>query len=330
MDNKKTRFGIVGSNFITDHILEAGAVDNRFEAAAIYSRTDERAAEFGDKHNIPHRFTSYKAMLESGLIDAVYIASPNISHAEQSIAAMQHGKHVLCEKPMAGNAHEVKRMIDTANKNGVLLMEAMKSTLTPGFAAIRDNLHRIGKVRRYTASYCQYSSRYDALKQGIVLNAFKPELCNGALLDIGIYTLYPLITLFGKPKEVKATGLLLPTGVDGQGSALLQYGDMDAVIFYSKIADSTLPSEIEGEEGYIRIDRINTIGEVTLTKRKGETEVLWRTGGENDYVHEIKAFTGLVAEGQTESPVNSHANSLATAEVMDEIRRQIGVRYPVD
>ena len=328
--NNKVRFGIVGSNFITGHILEAGAKDNRFEAVALYSRTAERAAEFGDKYNIPHRFTSYEAMLESNLIDAVYIASPNYLHAEQSILAMQHGKHVLCEKPLAGNAREVSRMIAAAKENNVLLMEAMKSTLSPGFEAIRANLHRIGTIRRYVASYCQYSSRYDKLKEGIVLNAFKPELSNGALLDIGVYTLYPLIALFGKPQSVKASGLLLSTGVDGQGSALLQYAESDAVIFYSKIADSVLPSEIEGEEGYIRIDRINTIGEVALTTRKGETETLWRSSGENDYVYEIKAFIDLIEEGKTESPVNSFANSLATAEVMDEIRRQIGVCYPAD
>ena len=330
MSNKKIRFGIVGSNFITDLILEAGAKDHRFEAAALYSRTAERAAEFGDKHGIPHRFTSYMAMLESNLIDAVYIASPNYLHAEQSILAMRHGKHVLCEKPLAGNAREVKQMIDAAKENNVLLMEAMKSTLLPGFEAVRDNLHRIGTVRRYVASYCQYSSRYDKLKEGIVLNAFKPELSNGALLDIGVYTLYPLIVLFGKPQSIKATGMLLPTGVDGQGCALLQYGAADAVVFYSKIADSVLPSEIEGEEGFIRIDRINSIGEVTLTTRSGESELLWRSDGENDYIHEVRAFIDLVAEGKTESPVNSFANSLATAEVMDEIRCQIGVHYPAD
>ena len=330
MSNKKIRFGIVGTNFITDHILEAGAKDSRFEATALYSRTAERAAEFGDKYGIAHRFTSYEAMLDSGLIDAVYIASPNYLHAEHSILAMRHGKHVLCEKPLAGNAREVKQMIDAAKENNVLLMEAMKTTLSPGFGAVRDNLHRIGTIRRYVASYCQYSSRYDKLKEGIVLNAFKPELSNGALLDIGVYTLYPLIALFGKPQSVQASGILLPTGVDGQGSALLRYGEADAVIFYSKIADSMLPSEIEGEDGYIRIDRINMFREVTLTTRAGATETLWQTSGEDDYVYEIKAFIDLIAEGKTESPINSFAASLATAEVMDEIRRQVGVRYPAD
>ena len=326
----KIRFGVVGTNFITDLILEAGALDERFEATALYSRTLERAKEFGAKHRIPHLFTSYEAMLKSDTVDAVYIASPNSYHAGQSILALQHGKHVLCEKPLAGNAREVKKMIEAAQQNGRLLMEAMKTTLTPGFEAVRKNLHRIGKVRRYVASYCQYSSRYDKLKEGIVLNAFKPELSNGALLDIGVYTLYPLVVLFGQPLSVKASGWLLPTGADGQGSALLEYEGMDAVLFYSKIADSQLPSEIEGEEGVIRINRINTINEVRLKMRKGEEKLLWQSDGKNDYMYEIKEFIDLALAGQTESKTNSFSNSLITLQIMDEIRRQTGVIYPID
>ncbi|MDD6209582.1 MAG: Gfo/Idh/MocA family oxidoreductase [Bacteroidales bacterium] len=327
---RKIRFGVVGSNFVTDWVLEGGKCDSRFEATALYSRTPERAKEYSEKHRIPYSFTSLEAMLESGLVDAVYIASPNACHAEQSILCMEHGKHVLCEKPLAGNAREVERMIRASRDNGVVLMEAMKNTLSPGFDAIRRNLPRIGKVRRYVASYCQYSSRYDKLKEGIVLNAFKPELCNGALMDIGVYTIFPLIALFGKPLSVKASGLLLPTGADGEGCALMGYDDMDAVVFYSKITDSYLPSEIQGEEGSILIDRINSIGEVRLKLRNGTEEVIAKMPETSAYFYEIAEFINVIVSGRGESFINSCANSLATAEVMDVIRKQIGVVYPID
>ena len=112
----KVRFGVIGTNFIVDKVLEAARLDHRFELTAIYSRTQERADEFAKKHNVPHTFTSLEDMLSSNLIDAVYIASPNSLHASQSILCMQHGKHVFCEKPFASNANEVKTMIAAADK----------------------------------------------------------------------------------------------------------------------------------------------------------------------------------------------------------------------
>ena len=330
MKTPKIRFGIVGTNFITDWILEAGQHDERFEAVALYSRTEERAKQFAAKHAIPHYFTTYQDMLASGLIDAVYIASPNALHAEQAIQAMRYGKHVLCEKPLGGNAREVQEMIHSAKENKVLLMEAMKSTYSPGFQAIRKHLPQIGKIRRYFASYCQYSSRYDKLKEGIVLNAFKPELCNGALMDIGVYTLYPMIALFGKPHAIKASAHLLPTGTDGEGSAIMNYEEMDACVLYSKIANSYLPSEIQGEEGSIIIDKINSIGNVCLKLRNGKEQTIATPPTNSEYIYEITGFIDAIQNKMPESPINTHAISLMTAEVMDEIRRQTGVIFPVD
>ena len=173
---KKIRFGVVGTNNITDWVIAGGRQDERFELVAVCSRTQEKADEFAAKHNIPHTFTSLEEMAKSPLIDAVYIATPNYVHAKQSILCMSHGKHVLCEKPFASNADEVKQMIEAAKKYGVLLMEAMIATLNPNFAIVKNHLKNLGTIRRYFASYCQYSSRYDKFKEGIVLNAFKPEL----------------------------------------------------------------------------------------------------------------------------------------------------------
>ena len=230
---KKIRFGVVGTNNITDWVIAGGRQDERFELVAVCSRTQEKADEFAAKHNIPHTFTSLEEMAQSPLIDAVYIATPNYVHAKQSILCMSHGKHVLCEKPFASNADEVKQMIEAAKKYGVLLMEAMIATLNPNFAIVKNHLKNLGTIRRYFASYCQYSSRYDKFKEGIVLNAFKPELSNGAVMDIGVYTLYPLVTLFGRPQKVEAQGIKLHTGVDGQGAINLQYEGMNATVLYS-------------------------------------------------------------------------------------------------
>ncbi|OAV74202.1 1,5-anhydro-D-fructose reductase [Bacteroidales bacterium Barb7] len=328
---RKLRFAIVGTGTITDKVIAGAAQDSRFELAAVYSRTQEWADAFAAKYNIPHTFTSPEEMARSPFVDAVYIASPNFLHASQSILCMRYGKHVLCEKPLASNAREVQEMIAASAKYNVTLMEAMKPTLTPNFLALRDNLHRIGTVRRYFASYCQYSSRYDKFKEGIVLNAFKPELSNGAMPDIGTYTVYPMVVLFGRPKTIKASGIILSSGTDGQGAVNFQYDDMNATILYSKIADSFLPTEIQGEDGNITLDRINIISRVTFTPRlTAVLEDISRQTDKDEYHYEIAEFINLVQSGKRESDINSHANSLITMDIIDEVRRQLGVTFPAD
>lgn len=335
----KVRFGVVGTNFITDWVIAGAKQDERFELAAVCSRSRETADAFAAKHQIPHTFTSLEKMAESPLIDAVYIASPNFLHASQSVLCMRHGKHVLCEKPFASNAREVREMIAASEKYSVTLMEAMKPTLTPNFRSVRKNLERVGEVRRYFSCYCQYSSRYDKLKEGVVLNAFNPAYANGAMMDIGIYTVYPMVVLFGRPEKIDASGILLSSGVDGQGAVNFTYGGMNATVLYSKIADSSLPTEIQGEEGNILLDRINIIKKVTYTPRSQPAagrgprpiaEDISIHTDKDEYYYEIAEFIDLILSGQRESSVNTHENSLITLEIIDEVRRQLGIVYPGD
>lgn len=327
---QKIRFGIIGTNFISDWILEASREEPRFEATAVCSRIRETGEAFAQKHQIPHVFTSPEEMAASTCIDAVYIASPNALHASLSILFMKHGKHVLCEKPLASNAREVHEMIKTSQCYGVTLMEAMKSTLTPNFGVIRERIASLGTIRRYFASYCQYSSRYDKLKEGIILNAFKPELSNGATMDLGTYTIYPMVVLFGRPRKINATGLKLSTGVDGQGAINFEYDNLNATVLYSKLTDSYLPAEIQGEQGTLQADRINTIQEVKFISRNHETYNISIPAEHHEYYYELAEFIRLIENKQTESTVNSHINSLTTLEIIDEIRRQLDIVYPAD
>lgn len=324
------RFGIIGTNWITERFLQAAEETDQFELTAVYSRTKDKGREFAAKYNNPKVYTDLVQMVSDDRVDAVYIASPNSMHKEQAILCMNHGKHVLCEKPIASNSAEIREMIEAAKKNNVLLMEALKSTLMPNFRAVQENLYKIGQVRRYFSSYCQYSSRYDAFKQGTVLNAFKPEYSNGSLMDLGIYCLYPMVTLFGKPDSIKATAMMLSSGVDGEGSMVMSYKDMDAVVMYSKITDSSLPTEIQGEFGNIIIDKINQPYEVKIVYRDGTTENLTRSQTQESMYYETLEFIELVKSGQRESLINTFEASLITAEIMEEARKQFGLRYAAD
>ncbi|MBY0597945.1 Gfo/Idh/MocA family protein [Bacillus bingmayongensis] len=324
------RFGIIGTNTITTKFIEDSLTLKDFSLTAVYSRTKDKAKAFASKYNVATTFTSLESMAKSDVIDAVYIASPNSLHAEQAILFMEHGKHVLCEKPLASHTKEVEKMIQTAKKHNVVLMEALKSTLLPNFQTIQDNIHKIGKVRRYFASFCQYSSRYDAYKEGTILNAFNPALSNGALMDIGVYCIYPMVVLFGAPSHVQANAYLLDSGVDGEGSLLLKYDDMEAVIMYSKISNSYVPSEIQGEKGNIIIDKISSPTKIEIHYPDGRIEDITYPQSIATMSYETKEFIELIEQNQLQSTVNSHTTSMITAKIMEEARKQIGLSFPAD
>lgn len=330
MEGKKIRFGVIGTSKISEEFLKAGEIVDEFELKAIFSRKKETAEEFAVKYGVKNTFTDLEEMAKSDLIDAVYIASPNAFHCDYAKIFLKNKKHVFCEKPMASNSFEVKEMIEVAKKNNVLLMEGMKTTLLPNFQIIKDNLKKIGKIRRYFASYCQYSSRYDKFKEGIVLNAFKPELSNGAIMDIGVYCIYPMVCLFGEPKEIKVNAFMLKSGVDGQGTGVFKYEDMDGVIIYSKIANSYLPSEIQGEEGSIIIDNIHNMQKVTINYKNGESEIISNEQDKENMTYELREFIRLINNNMLESKINSHTNSLITSKIMQEMRKQIGLVFPAD
>ena len=197
----------------------------------------------------------------------------------------------------------------------------MRSVYSPGFQAIRENLHKLGKIRRVSFQYCQYSRRYDNFKKGIIENAFNPALSNGALMDIGVYCVHPLVSLFGKPEKVISSSLKLSNGIDGAGTILTEYPDFQGELLYSKITDSRVPSQIQGEEGSLVIREIPDPQEVVLYYRDGSNETLEIPRTENNMVYEIREFLRLIREKRY-----SHEyleNSQMEIELMDEVRRQI-------
>ncbi len=330
MSQEQIRFGVIGTNKITDWFIESAKQIEAFQLTAVYSRSEEKATEFADKYQVPYRFSDLRAMAESDVIDAVYIASPNALHAEQSILFLNNKKHVLCEKAFASNAAEVREMIETARLNHMILMEAMISTQMPNFKAVQKHLPRLGKIRRYCGVYCQYSSRYDSYKEGMILNAFRPELSNGSLMDIGVYCIHPMIYLFGKPDRIKADAIMLESGVDGEGSMICSYKDMQGIAIYSKITNSGLSSEIQGEEGNILFQHTADFDQAKIVFRDGTEEVISQVQLKDTMYYEISAFIDLVKKRDFDTAAHLLQISQLVMECMDEARRQIGLDFPAD
>ncbi len=330
-------FAVIGTNFITDRLIAAGMNVPGFRLQAVYSRTMERAREFAAKYDIPDTYDSLEALARAENIDIVYVASPTVCHAEQSIMMLKAGKHVLCEKPVASTAEETRAMIAAACENNVILLEAMRSVFGPEFRAVQELLPELGKIRRASFRYCQYSSRYDHFKDGIIENAFRPELSNGALMDIGIYTVHALVKLFGKPDEVKAMAEILPGSIDGSGTILAHYKErgMLAELIYSKITDSFVPSEIQGEDAVLEIDKVSDIRRLVLHDRrtKSAREIPIEREKDNMFyeVEEIIRLAEMMRDGKTnealQAAVEHNRYSLYSMEIADEARKQTGYEF---
>ena len=322
----KVRFGIIGTSKITEQFLQAGSTHNKFELIAVYSRDIEKAKSFGEKYNAKLFFDDIEKFTISNEFDAVYIASPNTFHYRQSIVCMKGKKHVLCEKAFAISTQEAKNMIKVARENNVLLTEAMRSTTSKGFIEFKRNLYKIGEVRRYFASFCQYSSRYDAYKKGIVENIFKKEMGAGALMDIGVYTIAPMVNLFGIPSSILANSYMLKTGADGKGSAIFDYGEFDGMVSYSKISNSSLGVEVQGENGVIVANNI-LFEDVKIIYKDGKIEELYKESLDNNMFYEIDDFIRNINDGKLDSILNPLDNSLEVIEILEKIRRQTNIEF---
>ena len=327
------RFGIVGTGRISDWVLKGAEQDQRIRVTAVCSRTEAAAEAFIKRNPLASDakiYTSVEEMAADPQVDAIYIGTPNQTHCEYTLTSLKAGKHVLCEKPLAVNAAEGRRMVEAARESGCLLMEAMVSTLNPNFRNVASMLEEIAPVRHYSSYFCQYSSKYEALKRGEVATAFKPGTA-GALRDVGIYTIYPMVALFGRPQSVHgrlATVATAEGDADVYGTAFLGYDGMDATLTWSKAYDSFQPTEIAGEKGNLILDEIHIARKAEIVPHAAPTSGQGPKPGRtlvseglpyNEYYYEFKEFADLVEQGKTESEANSLETSLIALEIMDRL-----------
>lgn len=322
------RFAVIGTSKITNRFIEAAKLCKAFELVAVYSRTKQNAIRYASKYGVTLVYDDLEELAVSKEVDAVYVASPNSFHAYQSIMMLNGKKHVLCEKPIASNRRELEEMMKTAQNNGVILLEAMSSVFDPGFKAIESNMSKLGIIRRITFQYCQYSSRYDNFKKGIVENAFNPIFSNGSLMDIGVYCIHPLVKLFGMPEDIWGNAVILENGVDGAGTIMVKYKGMQGELLYSKITNSKLPSQIQGEKGCMIIKEIPDIREITIVYNDGQKEHISINKHDNNMYYEVEEFIRLI---QTKGNAQEHNQySLMELSIMDETRKQMGITFQSD
>ena len=328
LSDSGVKLGIIGTNFISDSLVEA-AKQTGLSVCAVYSRKKETGDEFAKKHGIENVFCDFEEFLSSECINAVYVASPNFCHYLQTMQALSHGKHVLCEKPAASNKRDFEKMRALASEKGLVLLEAMRPAHDVALKKVKELMGRCGTLRYAHFEYSQYSSRYDKFKGGVVLNAFNPDYSNAAVMDIGVYPINVCVSLFGRPEKVISRSVKLSNGFEGQGNVLLSYGDMTAEVVYSKITHAVLPSIIRGEDGEIHFgNALSKVDKISFFERGKAEEKIDFSPVENNMIYELCSFCSFVNDADG---IEKYLDDTEiTLEIMDEIRKQNDVCFPDD
>ena len=321
------RFGIVGTGNIAHRFAEAIRNTQGAVLTAVASRTAAGAEAFGSEFNIPHRFAGYEAMAASDVIDAAYIAVPHSGHKACSMLMMEHGKHVLCEKPMAINRREAEEMFACAERNGVLLTEAMWARVTPGTLKMLELVQSgaLGEILGVEGKFC-YTMDEDEMDHHVLKN----EYGGGSLLDVGCYGLHFASWYLGDDITHISAEADYYKGTDRHACVLLKYRS-GAIADLSSATLLRKPNEgyVYGTKGYAYLKRFYAPQEIVL-EREGKREVIPTPYTGNGFEEQIEHFCGCLQRGLTESPLIPHAQTLKIITLTDTIREMIGVRYPQD
>ncbi len=314
--------GRIAHKFAIDLTLVKGAV-----LQAVASSSQERADAFAKEHKANTAYGKYESLYLDPLIQVVYIASVHVDHAPQSLAALEAGKAVLCEKPMGINAQEVKAMMALAKAKKVFLMEAFWTRFNPAMLEVKRQIEqgRIGDLRHVQASFAM--PRWNDDPSGRLLNLTKG---GGSLLDIGVYPVFLAYLLLGKPNKILATANFNDQGTETQSSIIFSYPKTQAQLYSSLTHPFTMEAKIYGEKG-----------ELTIAPTWHESEALsWKIGDTitqeqfpkkgKGYVHEIEEVHHCLNNNMLESEQWSLKDSLNLIELMDQIRKKVGVVYSQD
>ncbi|MCP2027347.1 putative dehydrogenase [Flavobacterium sp. HSC-32F16] len=324
MKNQKIKWGIIGlgniaNQFATDLLLVEDAV---LTAAA--SRDIAKAEEFAQQYNAAKAYNSYESLFADAEVDIVYIATPHDSHAELSIKALENGKHVLCEKPIALSHKDAERMFEASRKHNTFFMEAFWTRFIPSVQDVLEKINNgiIGNVNYIKADFAFHGSETENKR------LFDKELGGGALFDIGVYPLFLSYVLLGNPKEIIAKAIKHKNDIDLQTSMILQYESAQSVLHASIVSESDMKAVIGGTKGRIELNAPWFVadGYSLFINEEKEAVISLPTLGKG-YSHEIIECQNCIRNNQIESKLWSHQNSLDLSKIVEEIKTQIGLSF---
>lgn len=327
---KTMRVGYIGAGNISGQMAETIARMSEVENYAVAARDPERAREFAERWGFSHAYDSYEELLADPDVDLVYVALPHSHHHRWTIAALESGHHVLCEKAFAANERQAREMIECARERGLLLAEAIWTRYMPSRKMIEEIVSS-GEIGEVTTVAANLGYRVDGNAR-----MTDPALAGGALLDLTVYPLnFASMVLGNRIRRIAASMVPAVTGVDGQDNVMIEYesGQM-ASLFSTMYAMTDREGQILGTKGFITVENINNPQVIRVYASDGLTRELTReiavpeqiTG----YEYELLSCERTIEAGALECPEMPHAETLELMRQMDEIRRQFGVVFPFE
>ena len=318
--------GRIAGTMATTLRMMNDAGDNSACLYAVAARDLDRAKAFAQTYGAQKAYGSYDEMLRDPDVDLVYVATPHSHHAEHMRMCIEHGRAILCEKAFTATAPQAEEILALARKKGVLVTEAIWTRYQPMRRLIYDTAFSgiVGAPRVIQANLSYAISHKPRLVD--------PALAGGALLDVGVYAINFAEILFGQPDAAFGHATLLPSGVDDTDGIMLTWKDGRAAILS---AGATSISEREGviwcERGFIRVENINNPERLTVYNAdRAVVQVIERPAQLTGYEYEVREAAETLAKGALECPSMPHAETLHIMRLMDDLRAQMGVRYPFE
>lgn len=323
------RLGVIGKGKIVKDFLTM-RTQLPIEAMALVVRKGaEEAGQVFARENGFEAVFSDIADLAAWKPDAVYVAVPNHLHESYTRQVLQAGISVILEKPAVPRRKELEALYALADEKGVYLIEAMTTWYLPAFAAIREHLPKLGRLRLAELTYCQRSSRYDAFRNGQVQPAFDPKSCGGSLMDINVYNIAAAVALFGAPVSVQYHANRV-NGIDTSGVLNMVYPDFQVTATGAKDCGLVAGGCFLGDEGNLRFDApVSLVTSFTLT-RGSETQVIAPKNPGFRMLPEFLTFPEILAGKQEEQYRRVREYSLTVAGILEEARHQAGIVFPGD
>ena len=324
------KLGIVGAGKIVQEFLPHLTQLEGLEVAGIQARRLDAVHALCDTHGVAHATTSFQELVSLG-IDTAYIAVPNALHYQYCVQALQAGLNVIVEKPMASNARESHELAKLARTHGAFLFEAITALHLPTFQTVRSWLPRIGTVKLVNANFSQYSSRYDAFRQGTVAPAFDPTKAGGALMDLNLYNVHWAVDLFGAP-ESQAYFANVERDIDTSGTLVLRYPGFLATCIAAKDCEGPKLFSVQGIDGYLSLDlNPGLVGTAHLRLNDGTCEdVAEQYAGTNRVVPEFRRFMECIEQNDHDTCEQWLGRSLEVANVLTKARLDAGIVFPAD
>ncbi|MCK1235156.1 Gfo/Idh/MocA family protein [Streptococcus uberis] len=310
---------VVGTGKIVEEALPIITATNGIQVQALVStpRSQEKAKALADHYRIQDLYTDLEEALTNPNTDTVYVATPNHLHYEMTKAALLAGKHVICEKPFTLKEAQAQELAEIAKRKQLILLEAITNLYLENFAVLKEELANLGDIKIVDCNYSQYSSRYDAFKEGVIAPAFDPEKGGGALRDLNIYNIHLGVALFGLPKTVN----YLPNmerGVDTSGILLMDYLDFKVVCIAAKDCSAEVRTTIQGNRGSLIVaGESNTLPQVQVTENGIEPRVINKNGSEHRMAAEFRVFQAIIDERDFERAQEALDHSLKVMKVLD-------------